>query len=72
MGWVRVRRAAAGARAGASRRGLVPLDTHAQVTTGSIVGMVTDPSGQTVPGAQVSIENSEQGHVGVRPQRFQR
>jgi hypothetical protein len=38
-----------------------PLAAHAQVTTGSIVGTVTDSSEQIVPGAQVSIRNVSKG-----------
>ena len=61
MCWVRVRRAPRVLVLALLATVSFPLDTHAQVTTGSIVGMVTDPSGQTVPGAQVSIENPNKG-----------
>src|SRR6266704_3883786 len=33
------------------------LPVHAQVTTGSIVGTVTDSSEQVIPGAQVAIRD---------------
>ena len=35
----------------------LPTTAVAQVATGSIVGTVVDPSGQTVPGAQVTVRN---------------
>jgi hypothetical protein len=38
-----------------------PVEIDAQVTTGSIVGTVTDPAGQPIPGAQVSIEDLDKG-----------
>ena len=38
-----------------------PVEINAQVTTGSIVGTVTDPAGQPIPGAQVSIEDLDKG-----------
>ena len=40
---------------------LRPVEINAQVTTGSIVGTVTDPAGQPIPGAQVSIEDLDKG-----------
>jgi hypothetical protein len=39
------------------------LPAHAQVLYGSLVGDVTDPSGGTVAGAQVTITNRENGYV---------
>lgn len=39
----------------------VPLVAVAQVTTATIVGTVTDPSGSNVPGAQVTARNVETG-----------
>ena len=39
--------------------GAPPAD--AQVTTGSLVGTVTDAQGQVVPGAPVTIKNVSQG-----------
>ena len=37
------------------------LPAVAQVTTGSLVGTVTDAQGQVVPGAPVTITNVSQG-----------
>ena len=37
------------------------LPAAAQVTTGSLVGTVTDAQGQVVPGAPVTIKNVSQG-----------
>lgn len=39
----------------------VPLAAFAQVTTATIVGAVTDPSGSAVPGAQVTARNVDTG-----------
>jgi hypothetical protein len=39
----------------------VPLVAVAQVTTATIVGTVSDPSGSTVPGAQVTARNVDTG-----------
>ncbi|MBV8858001.1 MAG: carboxypeptidase regulatory-like domain-containing protein [Acidobacteria bacterium] len=39
----------------------VPLTAVAQVTTATIVGTVTDPSGSNVPGAQVTARNVDTG-----------
>src|SRR5919106_1493953 len=50
--WVRL--AAAGALALLGSFGLPP-DTHAQVDTGTILGVVTDTSGSVLPGATVTI-----------------
>lgn len=40
---------------------LLPLTSHAQVTTGGIVGRVTDPSGAVVVNAKVTLENVQTG-----------
>src|SRR6266403_2683974 len=39
----------------------IPLAAVAQVTTATIVGTVSDPTGSTVPGAQVSARNVDTG-----------
>lgn len=39
----------------------IPLAASAQVTTATIVGKVTDPSGAIVPGAEVTASNRETG-----------
>jgi hypothetical protein len=39
--------------------GLMPANGAAQVLYGSIVGVVTDSSGSSVPGATVTIRNTE-------------
>jgi hypothetical protein len=39
----------------------IPLAAVAQVTTATIVGTVSDPSGSAVPGAQVTARNVENG-----------
>jgi hypothetical protein len=39
----------------------VPLSSVAQVTTATIVGTVSDPSGSAVPGAQVTARNVDTG-----------
>jgi len=39
----------------------VPLAAVGQVTTATIVGTVSDPSGSTVPGAQITARNVETG-----------
>src|SRR5215216_998249 len=39
----------------------LPLTAVAQVTTATIVGTVSDPTGSTVPGAQVTARNVETG-----------
>src|SRR5262245_51058792 len=36
---------------------LVPIRLHAQVATGTILGIVTDTTGGAVPGAQVNATN---------------
>jgi hypothetical protein len=45
------------------------LPAAAQVTTGSLVGTVTDAQGQVVPGAPVTIKNVSQGDGHHRPYR---
>lgn len=39
----------------------IPLAAVAQITTATIVGTVTDPSGAILPGAQVTARNSDTG-----------
>ena len=39
----------------------IPLAASAQVTTATIVGTVSDPSGSIVPGAQVTARNVDTG-----------
>src|SRR6059058_1034346 len=39
----------------------IPLGSVAQVTTATIVGTVSDPSGSAVPGAQVTARNVDTG-----------
>ncbi len=39
----------------------IPLAAVGQVTTATIVGTVSDPSGSTVPGAQITARNVETG-----------
>ena len=53
------------------RRGPSPLivaafsfqPIQAQVLYGSVVGLVEDPSGSSVPGAEITITNKETGQV---------
>ena len=40
---------------------LVPVASHAQVTTADIIGKVTDQSGAILPGAQVVLKNTDTG-----------
>src|SRR6266542_735225 len=39
----------------------IPLTSVAQVTTATIVGTISDPSGSAVPGAQVTARNVDTG-----------
>jgi outer membrane receptor protein involved in Fe transport len=39
----------------------LPLAAHAQVTTATIVGTISDPSGSIMPGAQVTARNVDTG-----------
>lgn len=39
----------------------IPLAASGQVTTATIAGTVSDPSGSTVPGAQVTARNVDTG-----------
>src|SRR6266849_739553 len=39
----------------------IPLAAVAQVTTATIVGTISDPSGSAVPGAQVTARNVDTG-----------
>lgn len=39
----------------------VPLAANAQITTATIVGTITDPSGANLPGAQVTVRNVDTG-----------
>ncbi len=39
----------------------IPLAASAQVTTATIVGTITDPSGASMPGAQVTARNADTG-----------
>src|SRR5688572_29632331 len=61
MSVVAIRRAAQAIVLGVLAAVAFPLGSDAQVTTGSIVGTVTDPTGQTVPGAQITIEDLNKG-----------
>jgi hypothetical protein len=41
----------------------IPAPSPAQVATATLLGVVTDPSGSVVPGAQVSLRNAETGEI---------
>jgi hypothetical protein len=41
---------------------LLPLSSRAQLYSGSVTGVVTDPSGATVPGAKVTLVDQNKGY----------
>ena len=41
---------------------LLPVSSRAQLYSGSVTGVVTDPSGATVPGAKVTLVDQNKGY----------